>query len=93
MSKRIMLAGEGTATRRGKDHLRRKSFFKGLEGPRDDVDCCLAGGAPYATADESEVYMVCASRGDWWKDANAFGAIGLVGNMPQVGEVGGEGYE
>jgi hypothetical protein len=93
MSKRIMLAGEGTATRRGKDHLRRKSFFNGLEGPRDDADCCLAGGAPYAAADESEAYMVCASRGDWWKDANAFGAIGLVGNMPQVGEVGGDGYE
>jgi hypothetical protein len=75
---------------RSKHHLRRRKFLRLSYVPLDG-ECCAGYGALYATVDEKAAYMAWASRGDWWKDVNAFGLVAPVGKKPQEGEVGGAG--
>lgn len=38
----------------------------------------------------NDAYMACPSRGDWWKDENAFGDAGPLGKKLVMGDDGGD---
>lgn len=52
--------------------------------PLDELEFELEWNAP------KEAYIMCPSRGDWWKDEKACGEAGAVGKKLDMGEDGGE---
>ncbi|KAJ7103160.1 hypothetical protein B0H15DRAFT_942659 [Mycena belliarum] len=61
-------------------YFRVENRFDTLACPDDD-GCAPGAPAPVAGV-ENCAYMLCVSRGDWWREENALGDVAPAGNSP-----------